>query len=171
MWEGVTGALERTPLVKRIAIHATIVLGFLLIVWGVSGHFETRAEGFAEGWRKQLDPVTCTNDPGTVTLPQTPNPGALRILEPATTTPPGGAAVTAPAAIPVPVPEANEKAYEMRLAGQFRTIQQRIHHHFEQMITYYSYSFATTIMVGILAAIAAIALVFITLKGWEPSSQ
>ena len=167
MWEGFTGLFHQTPLVKRIAIHSGIVLGFLLAVWCVSGHFETRAEKFAEGWRKQLDPLTCTNDPGVVNLPSNANPSALRIV--AAVTPPVDGASPTPVSLPIP-PE-NEKAYETRLAGQFHTIQQRINHHFDQMITYYSYSFATTIMVGVLAAIAAITLVFITLKGWTPSSE
>jgi hypothetical protein len=171
MWEGVTGLVYQAPLVKRIAIHSVIVLGFLLAVWGVSGHFETRAEKFAEGWRKQLDPITCTNDPSVVNLSSTPNPAALRIVQTTTAPPASGTGPATATAVSVPIPAENEKAYEIRLAGQFHTIQQRIHHHFEQMITYYSYAFTTTIMVGVLAAIAAITLVFITFKGWQPSSE
>jgi hypothetical protein len=57
-----------------------------------------------------------------------------------------------------------------RLKGQFQELQDRMKHHFDVMITFYAYNFSTIIMVGVLASVAAICLLFITSKGWEPSN-
>jgi hypothetical protein len=43
-------------------------------------------------------------------------------------------------------------------------------HHFNLLITFYSYYFSTVIMTGVLASVAAICLLFITSKGWVPSN-
>jgi hypothetical protein len=89
----------------------------------------------------------------------------------ATVPPPGTPAAGTNTASTDPILAAIRAQQEERLQGQFHELQERMKHHFSQLITYYSYSFATTIMVGVLAAIAAITLLFITVKGWEPSSE
>jgi len=153
-------------------------------VWAASSIFESRAYRFAEGWRSDLDPVTCTKDSNKKDLSGSVGMSVQKNQSTATTstTSKGPSTATAP---PSGTPAAGNKTastdpsleaairalQEERLQGQFHEIQQRIKHHFSQLITYYSYSFATTIMVGILAAIAAITLLFITVKGWVPSSQ
>jgi hypothetical protein len=57
-----------------------------------------------------------------------------------------------------------------RLAGQFHELGNRMKHHFDLLITFYSYYFSTIIMTGVLASVAAICLLFITSKGWVPSN-
>jgi hypothetical protein len=57
-----------------------------------------------------------------------------------------------------------------RLAGQFKELGNRMKHHFNLLITFYSFYFSTVIMTGVLASVAAICLLFITSKGWVPSN-
>jgi hypothetical protein len=178
MWQRIKSFFQGGSVAKRVAIHAAIVTGFLSAVGIASGVFELRALKFAEGWRITLDPITCTKDAHATDLFMPPGPSL----------PSGSAAGSVPVAelgvlltyYPAPrgstsvasLPDLAVVALqEQRLMGQFHQVQQRIDHHFSQLITYYAYSFATTIMVGILAAIAAITLVFITLSGWQPSSE
>lgn len=58
-----------------------------------------------------------------------------------------------------------------RLGGQFHEIQQRLDHHFTQLVVFYRNYFATIIMTGVLASVAAIALLFITTAGWQNASE
>ena len=174
------GKRKRVPVVERVAVHAIIIIGFLLAVWAASSVFEIRGQKFAEGWRDSLDPITCTKDSSMKELPPsvaanvqenppTPTGTTAPSSVAGATAPSDAAGKTKPQGPPAPTPQTSQE--ESRVEGQFHQIQQRLRHHFNQLITYYSYSFATTIMVGILAAIAAIALVFITLDGWCPSSE
>jgi len=61
-------------------------------------------------------------------------------------------------------------AEKARLAGQFEELKSRVHHHLDLFIKLYSYYFSTVVMVGVLASIAAICLLFITSKGWNPAN-
>jgi len=171
MWNRIVAFLRALPIVKEVAIHVVIVVGFLLAVWAASSTIKSGALRFAEGWRAELNPITCTKDPGVIDLPSNPNPNVAKPAQTSTDGATGNGAPAPPNAEPAPISEATKKAFEARLAGQFHEVQQRIHHHFDQMITYYAYSFSTTFMVGILAAIAAIALLFITMNGWEDANQ
>jgi len=170
MWEALSTFFQGTSVLKRVVIHCAIVLGFLLSVWGVSGLLELRAQRFGNGWRKQLEPVTCTQDPKALELPSSIMMVTLKTEDTSSGSPDLKSVGQTTPVTASPLKSATKGA-EARLAGQFHEIQQRIGHHFDQMITYYSYSFATTIMVGVLAAVAAIALLFITLNGWGPSSE
>jgi hypothetical protein len=176
MWQGVQ--FQAGTVARRVVVHAAIVMGFLFAVWAASGIFELRALRFAEGWRDKLDPVTCTNNvhatdllmPPGLNLPVAGGLGVVPPTQPNVFLAYYSTAKNSTLTVSAPDP-ALVALQEQRLMGQFHQIQQRIEHHFSQLITYYSYSFATTIMVGILAAIAAITLVFITLSGWQPSSE
>lgn len=70
---------------------------------------------------------------------------------------------------PTEIPTSPEE--KARLAGQFQELGNRMTHHFNLLITFYSYYFSTVIMTGVLASVAAICLLFITSKGWDGSSQ
>jgi hypothetical protein len=61
-------------------------------------------------------------------------------------------------------------ADKARLAGQFEELKSRVHHHLDLFIKFYSYYFSTVVMVGVLASVAAICLLFITSKGWNPAN-
>jgi hypothetical protein len=58
-----------------------------------------------------------------------------------------------------------------RLAGQFSELQGRMNHHFNLLTHFYKYYFATIVVSGVLAAVAAIVLLFITSDGWKDSNQ
>jgi len=62
------------------------------------------------------------------------------------------------------------EAEKARLAGQFRETRGRMNFHFDVLATFYKNYFATIILAGVLASIAAIALLFITSGGWQHSS-
>jgi hypothetical protein len=62
-------------------------------------------------------------------------------------------------------------ADKARLAGQFEELKNRVHHHLDLFIKFYSYYFSTVVMVGVLASVAAICLLFITSKGWVPANS
>jgi hypothetical protein len=62
------------------------------------------------------------------------------------------------------------EAEKARLAGQFREIRGRMNFHFDVLATFYKNYFSTIILAGVLASIAAIALLFITSDGWQHSS-
>jgi hypothetical protein len=70
--------------------------------------------------------------------------------------------------LPVAIQASPEE--KARLAGQFQELRSRMKHHFDLLITFYSYYFSTIIMTGVLASVAAICLLFITSKGWVPSN-
>jgi hypothetical protein len=57
-----------------------------------------------------------------------------------------------------------------RMGGQFQQLKIRMKHHLDLFIKFYSYYFSTVIMVGVLASVAAICLLFITSKGWVPAN-
>lgn len=60
-------------------------------------------------------------------------------------------------------------AQKARLNGQFREVRGRVLHHFNVTKAFYENHFVTVATTGILAAIAAITLLFITSTGWQPS--
>jgi hypothetical protein len=57
-----------------------------------------------------------------------------------------------------------------RLVGQFQEARGGMNFHFDVLATFYRNYFSTTILTGVLASIAAIALLFITSDGWQHSS-
>jgi hypothetical protein len=57
-----------------------------------------------------------------------------------------------------------------RLVGQFQETQGRMKFHFDILATFYRNYFTTIILTGVLASLAAIALLFITSDGWQHSS-
>jgi hypothetical protein len=58
-----------------------------------------------------------------------------------------------------------------RLKGQFQGVQSLMKTHLHLMVLFYQGYFVTTILIGVLASIAAVTLLLITSAGWEHSSS
>jgi hypothetical protein len=171
MWQHIVDFFHNDSIPKRIVVHALIVAGFLFAV-GITAHtFRKRGMEFAEQWQSDLNPVTCTSNSkardfpvpaaSLATISQQTAPAGLKTV---TGTPSPDGTVESPPLLPV-------ELVPLRLNGQFHQLQQRLDHHFNQFATYYSWSFASTVMAGVLAAVAAVTLLFITMTGWGPSHQ
>jgi hypothetical protein len=117
------------------------------------------AKPYADRWEKGLLTISCLGD-GSAELPlarQTKGPGLQ-----ATKT------AAAPADSALFGASDEEKG---RLRGQYQEIRARMEHHLSVLKLFYVTSYTTILMTGILAAVAAIMLLFITIDGWKGSNQ
>jgi len=168
MWQHIVDFFHNDSIPKLIVVHGLIVAGFLFAVLITVHIFRKQGEKLAEQWRSDLSPITCTANSKARDLP-------LPQAALATSSPQAGPIVSRTAAVAIASNGTAESALlpvqlvPLRLNGQFHQLQQRLDHHFNQFATYYSWSFASTLMTGILAAIAAVALLFITMSGWARS--
>jgi hypothetical protein len=54
--------LPNKDTLRRIALHATIVIVFLSPVWILAATLENGAQKFTDTWRRDLLPLTCSGD-------------------------------------------------------------------------------------------------------------
>ena len=171
MWQAIADFFKGDSVPKRVIVHATIILSFMFAVWIAAHFFKKRGMEFAEQWQSDLNPITCSSDSKARDL-AAPSVSLSAIApQPPYTTPKMTSTTSGASGATETVPLIAIELVPLRLNGQFHQLQQRLDHHFNQFATYYSWSFASTVMMGVLAAIAAVTLLFITLSGWGPSHQ
>jgi len=115
------------------------------------------AKPYADRWEKQLLSISCYGD-GDASLPLSqPRSGAglqgTSFDSPDTTN------------------DYISKEEKGRLSGQYKEIRARMEHHLSVLKLFYVTSYTTILMTGVLTAVAAIMLLFITMYGWTSSNQ